>query len=94
MKNADALIQPLEHAHFRIVALDYALGRKLLHENLDSEAFQAIAALAERLQDNVIAVAVDDDARAADQLRYRPPGRPRSFRPPNRGRQRPGEFAR
>ena len=68
MEDADALVEPLQHPHFRIIALNHTLGRKLFHQDFGEEAFQSVARLAERLQDHVIAVAVNDHRRQQIRL--------------------------
>ena len=68
VKHADALFETLEHTHLGVVAFDDALGREPFHKNIDERAFQTVACLAERLKNEIIAIAIDDHRR--QQIRF------------------------
>ena len=62
---------------------DDACGwNKLRPEPATMSVLGAVHALVERLDDEVVAIAVDDQSRAADRLRREPDGRRRSRKPP------------
>ena len=63
VQHLDRLLEPFERAHLGIVARQDARRREQLDEQLRHRRQQAIHALRQRLHDQVVAVAIDDERR-------------------------------
>ena len=64
MQHLDLLLEPFELAHLRIVAREDALGAgELDQQRVTSARREAIHALRQRLDHEVVAVAIDDQRR-------------------------------
>jgi hypothetical protein len=63
VEHLDALLEPLEQPHARIVPREDAGGVHEVHEDLRDLGHQPIDALRQRLQHEVVAVAIDDERR-------------------------------
>src|ERR1700693_801715 len=61
LQDADFLFKAFEQTHFGIVALEDAFGRELLDQDFAEKALIAFTGLAERLDNEVISVGIDDD---------------------------------
>src|SRR5579863_1692959 len=76
---ADALVQRFEQPHSWIVALQDSLRRKELNQNVDEQALQPLGSLAERLDYEVIAIAIHDQRREQVSIAVNDPVRVRVF---------------
>ena len=63
IENLDALFEALKQAHLRVVALKDALGGEQFDQDFANEAFDSFGGLAQRLDHQVIAVAIHDQGR-------------------------------
>ena len=63
VEDFDALFEALKQAHFRVVAFKDALGGEQFDEDFASEVFDPLGGLAQRLDHEVIAVAIHNQRR-------------------------------
>ena len=63
VKHRDALIEPFEQPHLRIVALDDSARRKKLHQQINEQRLESVHRLAKILHGEVFAVAIHHQRR-------------------------------
>lgn len=68
VKNADALVEGFEDANPGIISFEDAFGREKFDQDLNEHVLVAFSSLAQRLDDEVIAIAVDNEG--GKQVRF------------------------
>ena len=75
MQDFDLLIEPFELADLRIVARQHAFGAGELDEQRRERRAKAIHALRQRLHDEIVVIAIDDQRRQQIRLAVHQPVR-------------------